>query len=109
MNNPGCMVLDQSVNHTWKNLKGGLNEKFQKRKPSRQTNGGFVNDVLSSWEEMKSEHIRNAIDIQKKSCLKYLRSKRGQLRFSAQLLRANRENCMSLCHKANGFIHTTVV
>ena len=59
------MVLDQSVNHTWKNLKGGINEKFQKQKPSRRTNGCFVNDVLSSWVEMKIEHIQNAIDIQK--------------------------------------------
>ena len=62
VNSSDCMVLDQSVNHTWKNLKGGLNDKFQKRKPSRRTNGGFVNDVLSSWAEMKIEHIRNAID-----------------------------------------------
>ena len=63
VNSPNCMVLDQSVNHTWKNLKSGLDEKFQKRKASRRTNGGFVNDVLSSWEEMKIEHIQNAIDI----------------------------------------------
>ena len=54
--------MNQSVNHT---LKGELNEKFQKRAPSRWTNGGFVNDVLSSWEEMKIEHIRNAIDAQR--------------------------------------------
>ena len=46
VNSPDCQVLDQSVNPTWKNLKGGLNEKFQKRKPSRQTNEGFVNNVL---------------------------------------------------------------
>ena len=59
VNSPDCQVLDQSVNHTWKNLKGGLNSKFQK-----QINGGCVNDVLSSWEEMKIEHIRNAIDAQ---------------------------------------------
>ena len=63
VNSPDCMVLDQSVNHTWKNLKSGLDEKFQKRKASRRTNGGFLNDVLSSWEEMKIEHIQNAIDI----------------------------------------------
>ena len=56
VNSSDCMVLDQSVNHTWKNLKGGLNEKFQKRKPSPRTNGGFVNDFLSSCEEMKIEH-----------------------------------------------------
>ena len=66
MNSPNCMVLDQSVNHTWKNLKGGLNEKFQKRKLSPRTNGGFGNDVLSSWEEMKIEHIQNTIDMMPK-------------------------------------------
>ena len=66
VNSPDCMVLDQSINNTWKNLKyGGLNAKFQRRKPSRKTNGGFVNDVYSSWEEMKTEHIRNAIDTQR--------------------------------------------
>ena len=49
VNSPDCMVLDQSINNTWKNLKyGGLNAKFQRRKPSRKTNGGFVNDVYSS-------------------------------------------------------------
>ena len=66
VNSPDCMVLDQSINNTWKNLKyGGLNAKFQRRKPSRKTNGGFVNDVYSSREEMKTEHIRNAIDTQR--------------------------------------------
>ena len=66
VNSPDCMVLDQSINNTWKNLKyGGLNAKFQRRKPSRKTNGGFVNDVYSSWEEMKTGHIRNAIDTQR--------------------------------------------
>ena len=32
VNNPNCMVLDQPINHTWKNLKGVLKEKFKKRK-----------------------------------------------------------------------------
>ena len=60
------MVLDQSINNTWKDLKyGGLNSKFQRRKPSRETNGWFVNDVYSIWDEMKTEHIRNAIDTQR--------------------------------------------
>ena len=53
------------MNHTSKSLKGGLNAKFQKRKPSRRTNGGFVNDAVSSWEKMKIDHIRNAIDAQR--------------------------------------------
>ena len=63
VNSLDCIVLDKSANHTWKNLKGGLNEKFQKRKLSPRTNGAFANDVLSSWEEMKIEHIQNTIDI----------------------------------------------
>ena len=37
VNSPDCMVLDQSVNNSWKNLAGVLNETFQKRKPSRKT------------------------------------------------------------------------
>ena len=75
------MVLDQSANHTWKTLKSGLDEKFQKRKPSRQTNGGFVNDVLSSWEEMKIEHIQNAIDIQKGVVLEIIEKQGGSTTF----------------------------
>ena len=62
-------------------LKGGLNEKFQKRKPSRRTNGGFVNDVLSSWEEMKIEHIRNAIDTQKEVMLEIIEKQGGSTTF----------------------------
>ena len=81
VNSPDCQVLDQSVNHTWKNLKGGLNDKFQKRKPSRRTNGGFVNDVLSSWEDMKIEHIRNAIDTQKQVMLEILEKQGGPTSF----------------------------
>ena len=37
----------------------------KKLKPSRRTNVGLVNDVLSSWDEMKIEDIRNAIDAQR--------------------------------------------
>ena len=67
-------------------MKGGLDAKFQKRKPSLRTNGGFVNDVLSSWEEMKIEHIRNAIDVQ-----------RGVLlRFSVPTRHVKRERVISL-------------
>ena len=42
VNSPDCMVLDQSINNTWKNLKyRGLNEKFQKRKSSRDENTAY--------------------------------------------------------------------
>ena len=65
----------------------GLNEKFQKRKPSRRTNGGFVNDVHSSWDEMKTEHIRNAIDTQRGVMLQMLEKQGVQLRFFLQMHR----------------------
>ena len=82
VNSPDCMVLDQSINNTWKNLKyGGLNAKFQRRKPSRQTNGGFVNDVYSSWDEMKTEHIRNAIDTQRGVMLQMIEKQGGATTF----------------------------
>ena len=77
MNSPDCMVLDQSVNHTWENLKDWLNEKFQKRKSSRRANGGFVNDVVLSWEEMKIKHIRNTIDIQKEVMFEIIEKQGG--------------------------------
>ena len=84
VNSPDCMVLDQSINNTWKNLKyGGLNEKFQKRKPSRQTDGGFINDVYSSWDEMKIQHIRNAIDAQRKVMLQIIEKNGGPTTFLA--------------------------
>ena len=66
MNSPDCMVQDQSVNNTWKNLVGGLYDTFNKRKPSRQTLGGFMNDIQASFENLSQEKIQNAIDIQPK-------------------------------------------
>ena len=84
VNSPDCMVLDQSVDNTWKNLKyGGLIEKFQARKPSRRTNGGFINDVHTSWNEMKIEHIRNAIDVQRKVMLEIIEKQGGPTTFLA--------------------------
>ena len=67
---------------TIENLKfGGLNGKFQKGKPSRRTNGGFINDVHSSWDEMKIDHIRNAIDAQRDVMLPIIEKKRGPTTF----------------------------
>ena len=60
------MVLDQSVNNSWKNLAGGLYDTFQKRKPSRKTKGGFINDINSSFENLSQEKIQRAIDLQPK-------------------------------------------
>ena len=65
MNSPDCMQ-DQSVNNTWKNLVGGLYDTFNKRKSSRQTMGGFMNDIQASFENLSQEKIQNAIDIQPK-------------------------------------------
>ena len=45
VNSPDCMVQDQSVNNTCRNLAGGLCNTFNKRKPSRQTMDGFMNDT----------------------------------------------------------------
>mgnify|MGYP001236142609 FL=1 len=64
MNSPDCMVQDQSINNTWKNLVGGLYDTFNKQKPSRQTMGGFMNDIQASFENLSQEKIQNAIDIQ---------------------------------------------
>ena len=65
VNSPDCMV-DQSVNNSWKNLAGGLYDTFQKRKPSRKTKGGFINDINSSFENLSQEKIQRAIDLQPK-------------------------------------------
>ena len=92
VNSPDCMVLDQSVDNTWKNLKyGGLNEKFQARKPSRRTNKGFINDVHTSWNEMKIEHIRNAIDVERKVMLEIIEKQGGPTIF----LRLMQQNQLS--------------
>ena len=66
VNSLGFMVQDPSVNNSWKNIAGGLYDTFNKRKPSRQTLGGFMNDIQSSFENLSQEKIQNAIDIQPK-------------------------------------------
>ena len=60
------MTNDQSVNNSWKNLAGGLYDTFNKRKPSRKTNGGFINNIKSSFENLSQEKIQAAIDLQPK-------------------------------------------
>ena len=66
VNSPDCMTNDQSVNNSWKNLAGGLYDTFNKRKPSRKTNGGFINDIKSFFENLSQEKIQAAIDLQPK-------------------------------------------
>ena len=69
INSPDCMVNDQSVNHSWKNLAGGLYNTFQKRKPLWQTIGGFINDIKFTWENLSQEKIQNEIDLQPKAIM----------------------------------------
>ena len=66
VNSPDCMTNDQSVNNSWKNLAGGLYDTSNKRKPSRKTNGGFINNIKSSFENLSQEKIQAAIDLQPK-------------------------------------------
>ena len=40
-----------------------------------------MNDVLSSWAEMKIEHIRNAIDAQKEVMLEIIKKEGGPTSF----------------------------
>ena len=59
-------MSDQIFNNSWKNLLGGLYDTFNKRKQSRQTNGRFINDITSSFENLSQEKIQNAIDLEPK-------------------------------------------
>ena len=66
VNSPDCMTNNQSVNNSWKNLAGGLYDTFNKRKPSRRTNGGVTKEIKSSFENLSQEKIQAAIDLQPK-------------------------------------------
>ena len=48
VNSPDCQVLDQSVISHLEKYETGVNDKYQKRKPSQRTIFSFVNEVLSS-------------------------------------------------------------
>ena len=61
VNSPDCMVNDQSVNNTWKNLIGGLYDKFNKRKPSRRTNGGFINGIKFSFKDLSQKKFKTPL------------------------------------------------
>ena len=77
VNSSDCMPLDQSVNNTWKNNKGGLYSTFRKRKPSRKTNRGFINGMIKIWEGLSQDAIRNAIDLQPKTMQAIIDAKGG--------------------------------
>ena len=55
-----------------------------------------MNDVLSSWEEMKIEHIRNAIDAQRGVMLEIIEKQGVLLRFSVPTRHVKRERVISL-------------
>ena len=69
--------------------------KVSKWKPIRRTDGGFVNNVLSGWNEMKVEHIRNAIDAQRGVMLAIIGKRRALLRFSAPTRHVKRARVIS--------------
>ena len=60
------MPWDYTLNNSYKNIKDGLYAKFNKRKPSRKTMGGFFNDLKSSFDELDQRKIQRAIDAQPK-------------------------------------------
>ena len=62
-------------------LEGRIEWKVSKTEAKSAENGGFVNDVLSSWEEMKIEHIRNAIDAQRGVMLEIIEKQGGPTTF----------------------------
>ena len=96
-------MLEQSLNHSWKDVKGGLNEKYQKRKPSRRTNSGFVNDVLSSWQEMKIEHVRNAIDTQREVMLEMIEKEGGATSFLSSNTASKSWKCSDIASQNQQF------
>ena len=51
-----------------------------------------MNDVLSSWEEMKIEHIRNAIDAQRGVMLEIIEKQGVLLRFLVPTCHVKREH-----------------
>ena len=66
VNSPDCMTNDQSVKNSLKNLAGGVYDTFNKRKPSRKTNSGFINNIKSSFENLSQEKIQAVINLQQK-------------------------------------------
>ena len=65
---PALNPLDQSIHAAWKTHRGhgSLYELWNARKPSRRREGGFMNDLDKSWENLPMRKIRAAIDCQRK-------------------------------------------
>ena len=63
-----------------------------------------MNDVLSSWEEMKIEHIRNAIDAQRGVMLEIIGKQGALLRFSAPIRHVKRARVISLSFESDSVL-----
>ena len=59
------MPLDQNVNKTRKNNEWRYILHFESE--NLKTHGGFINDMLRTWDEISQDAIRNTIDLQPKS------------------------------------------
>ena len=62
-NSPDCMVNDQSVNKSWKNLLSGLYKFLNQQKRFGKKNGGFINNIKSPFENLSQEKIQNSITV----------------------------------------------
>ena len=56
---------------------GGLYDRWNSRKKSRRTAGGFMNELFDSWEALPMEKVRTSIDAQRKSHLAVLAANGG--------------------------------
>ena len=56
--------MDQSVNKTWKNDERSYILHFENE--NLKISGGFINDMLRTWDKISQDGIRNAIDLQSK-------------------------------------------
>ena len=81
VNSPDAMIWDYSCNAAYKSIKGGLYSKYKARKPSRRTNGGFVNEVKKSWKNFRQRTIRNAIDAQPKIMQAMIQAEGGPTKY----------------------------
>ena len=67
VNFPDCMVNDQSVNDTYKNLMRRLYEAFSKWKALRETTVGLINDLEYSFEDSSFERFETWLIFNHKS------------------------------------------
>ena len=63
VNSPDGMIFDYTLNSRFKTMKEGLYDIYRKRKPSRRTTGGFINDIKKAWKQLRQKRIQNAIGV----------------------------------------------